>query len=320
MPRFSLKEMIKLQQQERGDTTVQNWQHELIRLYLLICECFDGKLAPYAERMSNNYQPACTDQEVLTVYLFGLMQQRRSISEIHSYCCDHLSAWFPNLPGYVAYVNRLNRLNGTFAVLIEQLQPLFVALHTTPAVRLVDSLPIMLAKASRSDCARVAPELARKGPCFSKALWYYGVKLHLVARRRPQQLPIPEFVTVTSAAEHDLDGIEPMLPLLAASDVYADKAYKMYAYNHQVREHLLSQQTRVYTPVQRAMGQQRLDYLEQVFSTSVSRVRQPIESLFNWIEQKTGIQSASRVRSTKGLLVHIFGRLAAAMILLLFNS
>ena len=48
-------------------------------------------------------------------------------------------------------------------------------------------------------------------------------------------------------------------------------------------------------------------------------MRQPIESLFNWIEEKTGIQCASKVRSYQGLLVHVFGRLAAAMYLLVFN-
>ncbi|MCI5219795.1 MAG: hypothetical protein D3914_11570, partial [Candidatus Electrothrix sp. LOE2] len=47
-----------------------------------------------------------------------------------------------------------------------------------------------------------------------------------------------------------------------------------------------------------------------------------IESLFNWIEEKTGIQTASKVRSTQGLLVHVFGKLAAAMLMLTpaFNS
>jgi hypothetical protein len=61
---------------------------------------------------------------------------------------------------------------------------------------------------------------------------------------------------------------------------------------------------------------------EEILSTAVSRVRQPIESLFNWIEEKTGIQTASKVRSTQGLLVHVFGKLAAAMLMLTlaFNS
>ncbi|PEN04973.1 transposase, partial [Longimonas halophila] len=38
------------------------------------------------------------------------------------------------------------------------------------------------------------------------------------------------------------------------------------------------------------------------------------------IEEKTGIQAASKVRSTRGLMVHVFGRFAAAMLLLAFNS
>jgi hypothetical protein len=38
--------------------------------------------------------------------------------------------------------------------------------------------------------------------------------------------------------------------------------------------------------------------------------------LFNWIQEKTGIECASKVRSFRGLLVHVFARLAAAMFLL----
>ena len=57
-----------------------------------------------------------------------------------------------------------------------------------------------------------------------------------------------------------------------------------------------------------------------LYSRAVSSVRQPIESLFNWIIEKTDIQRASKVRSTKGLLVHVFGRIAAAFIFLIFNS
>jgi len=56
-----------------------------------------------------------------------------------------------------------------------------------------------------------------------------------------------------------------------------------------------------------------------LFSRAVSKIRQPIESLFNWLIEKTEIQRASKVRSTKGLMVYVFGRLAAAYIPLIFN-
>ena len=61
---------------------------------------------------------------------------------------------------------------------------------------------------------------------------------------------------------------------------------------------------------------------DEIISTDVSRIRQPIESLLNWIDEKTGIKTASKARSTQGLLVHVYGKLAAAMLLLtpIFNS
>ena len=39
-------------------------------------------------------------------------------------------------------------------------------------------------------------------------------------------------------------------------------------------------------------------------------------SFLNWIQEKTGIDAASEVHSSRGLLVHVFGRLAAAIFLL----
>ncbi|PSQ75421.1 MAG: hypothetical protein BRD33_04190 [Bacteroidetes bacterium QH_6_63_17] len=68
------------------------------------------------------------------------------------------------------------------------------------------------------------------------------------------------------------------------------------------------------------MGKTTLPAADKLFSEAVSRIRQPIESLFNWTGEKTGIQRASKVRWYQGLLVHAFGRLAAAMLLLALNS
>lgn len=54
----------------------------------------------------------------------------------------------------------------------------------------------------------------------------------------------------------------------------------------------------------------------ELYNTAVSTIRQPIESLFNWLIQLTNIQNASLVRSENGLNVHIFGKLAAGLIVL----
>jgi len=69
-------------------------------------------------------------------------------------------------------------------------------------------------------------------------------------------------------------------------------------------------------PPKKAKGEKHLDAADKLLSSAISKTRQPIESFFNWLQEKTGIQTASKVRSTRGLLAHIFGRLCAAFILL----
>jgi hypothetical protein len=49
------------------------------------------------------------------------------------------------------------------------------------------------------------------------------------------------------------------------------------------------------------------------------RALSTFQSLFSWIDEKTGIQRASKVRSYQDLVVHVFGRLAAAMLILILN-
>ena len=98
-------------------------------------------------------------------------------------------------------------------------------------------------------------------------------------------------------------------PVLKQEEVFGDKAYQ----RPDAADVEQSQQLTVRTPVKKKKGQRYLDADEQWLSTAVSQVRQPIETLFAWIEKKTGIEVASNVRSYQGLLVHVFGRLAAAL-------
>lgn len=50
-----------------------------------------------------------------------------------------------------------------------------------------------------------------------------------------------------------------------------------------------------------------------VFNKALSTIRKPIESLFNWINKLTHIQNAYKVRYSRGLKLHVFGKLTAAM-------
>jgi hypothetical protein len=72
-------------------------------------------------------------------------------------------------------------------------------------------------------------------------------------------------------------------------------------------------------PIKKNEGQKTLPAVDSLYSEEVSRMCRPIESVFNWINEKTGIQQASKVRLYQELLVHAFGRLAAVMLLLTLN-
>lgn len=48
------------------------------------------------------------------------------------------------------------------------------------------------------------------------------------------------------------------------------------------------------------------------WSRFASSLRQPLESLFGWLIQRTNIQNAVPARSTEGSFVYVYGKLAVA--------
>ncbi len=88
-------------------------------------------------------------------------------------------------------------------------------------------------------------------------------------------------------------------------------------------EKTATQKVEMLTPVKAIKGEpieitQRNKAFNDLFSAAVSKIRQPIESFFNWLNEKTNIQRAMKVRSTPGLLVHTMGKIAIAFIYLIF--
>jgi hypothetical protein len=59
----------------------------------------------------NNYADlSFTDEEVIAIYLFGVIDKNREIKRIYEYADRHLRDWFPRLPSYTAFVQRLNKV------------------------------------------------------------------------------------------------------------------------------------------------------------------------------------------------------------------
>ena len=90
-------------------------QERLITLFSYIHKQYESELFIYAERTSNNAAPKFGDTEVITVYLWGIMNGHEKLKSIHKYTRNHLSEWFPGLPSYAGYVQRLNRINPVFS-------------------------------------------------------------------------------------------------------------------------------------------------------------------------------------------------------------
>lgn len=292
---------------------------KLIALYYYIHECYNTELRWHCQRFSNNSSPEFTDEELLTIYIFVMTEEEKfKVKSIYDFTRKHLLDWFPKLPSYQAFSGRLNRLASAFPALVVQLLQQVDPSGTQFEISLLDSLPIITCSGKRA--GKVATEITDKSYCSSKSLHYYGAKLHGIAFRRPGTLPLPEFFSLTKASEHDLNAVREILPQLYGRAVFGDKAYCDKDFNETLQQEC---GVHIYTPIKLVKGEseeirQFKKAADHLFSTAVSRVRQPIESLFNWLNDKTEIQRASKVRSNRGLIVHVFGRIAAAISLWVF--
>jgi hypothetical protein len=256
--------------------------------------------------------------ELLTCYFFALLEEQKfQVKKMHGYIEKYWLSWFPDLPSYQAFNARLNRLEGAMPLLLgilsEQLCPLQEA---TGRDLLIDSVPIMLSKGKRK--GKVAPQMADKTYSSSKGMYYYGLKLHWMGASRPGQLPLPVWMNLTAASQHDLPSLRQILDQLWDCRLFGDKAYLA----QDVEEQLEKQYAQLFCPEKCKKGEteweKRFNQAFRVlYGKAVSSVRQPIESFFNWIIEKVDIQNASKVRSVKGLNIHIFGKAAAAIMILI---
>lgn len=116
---------------------------------------------------------------------------------------------------------------------------------------------------------------------------------------------------IENASRHDGPIFDQIRPMLHDNLGFGDQAYKRP--DAELIE--VEQNLKILTPIKKTRGQKELDPANRAFSKAVSRIRQPIEALFSWINRITSIENAGLVRSSAGLFSHIFGKFAAAMLL-----
>ena len=290
---------------------------KLIQLYFYVCEVYDAKLRSLVHRHTKNgLAPQFTDQEVLTVYLFGVGYEKRlQLKELHRCMAHHYADCFPDLPSYEAFNQRLNRLNPVFAPLLAGLVMKWQAQARAgqdELFLLTDSMPIVTCSGRRYGV--VAPEVTDKGFNAAKKMHFWGVKLHSISLSIKGALPAVSYLMVSPASEHDLTAQRNLLEENKDTYAFADKAFK----DNSLEDSFIAAGGKLFIPIKQRQGQsvtdkQRHRAADDLYSKMVSSIRQPIESFFGWLIERTDIQRAAKVRSTKGLLVHIFGKITAAI-------
>jgi hypothetical protein len=271
-------------------------------------------------RHSNNKTPAFSDVEVLTVYLYGLTYVGLSTRiATYRFCRQHLSDFFPRLPSYSAFSNRLNRFCSLLQHLLQEVLERSLPPQASTTEALTDSVPVMTYRGPGR--GRVAPGLVNKGYCAAKRQFFDGVRLHVLGCCVPGSLPHPVRLVIAGAAEHDGPLFRHCAEDLFRITCYADKAYRDEDWS---THWALQRQSTLITP----QGPRKGQTLEQqqfqkaahdLQARAVASKRQPIEALFSRLISKTNIQNASRVRSFKGLLVHIFAKFIAAYLPICLN-
>lgn len=263
---------------------------------------------------NRNTLPTISVPELMTIYLFGNLNGHFKKRAIYEFTKNYWAEWFPHLPSYQAFNRRLNLLEPVFQVVFAYLLERINKEEKTDYLdHLIDSVPIILASGTRSKRAGVARDIAATGFCAAKQIKFYGVRLHLIARRKAGRLPKPVRLWLRQGNVHDLTALKEQYQAIEKMTLFADKAYV----SKDFKQKMQTQQVQLVTPLKKPKKKE-LSKHQKSYNRLVSSLRQPIESFFKWLIDKTDIQRASAVRSTDGLLVHCIGKLSFALFLLTF--
>ncbi len=289
-------------------------ENKLIEIYLLVCHIYDMNKHLHLQENRNGL-PNLTVPELMTIYLFGQLNGQFKHRHIYNFTRRYWLAWFPALPSYQAFNRRLNLLENHFhAVFDFLLADLQSDTSHKSTDYLIDSLPIMLACGARAKRASVACEFAATGFSAVKQQHFYGIRLHLIAKKQTARLPLPLQIWMREGNVHDLTALrEKAADLPASINLFGDKAYA----DAHLKGELHSRRIELLTPIKKPKNRE-LPEKQKRANKTISTFRQPIESFFKWLIDKTDIQRASSVRSTDGLLIHCIGKLSFALLLLNF--
>ena len=120
------------------------------------------------------------------------------------------------------------------------------------------------------------------------------MKLHALGFRRIDKLPHPEQIVFTPASVNDLALYKDLWPEIENRTLFGDKIYNDDGFFQNMNETFNFE---MLPPVKAAKGMANAlknfdSAANDLYSRAVSKIRQPIESPFNWLIHKADIQKA----------------------------
>ena len=277
-----------------------DWQLQLISDYIEIENSMQCSSVPRRWRRKG---PDFSDSEILAIYFFGLRYGLRNVKSIHLIASTVLSNWFPMRPCYEQYLRRINRLGSYCKMLCTKLYELEEQNYPEQSIA-IDFAPVAIAKQVRSTKSKVAKNICDKGYNKSKKGFFYGFKLHvasLTSNRSPYQIV---FAEITPASVHDNKVLYRIMENFNQRTIYADKSYC----SEKLASLAKSSGNQLITPIKKPKGRgQGLDSL--LINSLISSTRQVIETTFGWLDRKCGLFQANHLRSSKGIVRHVYASL-----------
>ena len=289
----------------------------LIWLYIFIDGLFkQTELSLYTMRLSNNNRPHFTDAELFSCAIFAELMGCKSKKDGYGYLRRHYLSWFPRLPGYEVYNRKLNQFHEALTYIFKMLRNRYA--YSSEPIAQVDTAPITVCQAQHAANSKTAQTLVSLGFCAAKKQYYIGVKLQIISQHRKGLLPVPLDYHIDTASTHDLIIGKDTIPYSDLKNIalYSDKAYIDKNFQLDLFE---INGIKLITPIKKHKGQKHLTLFQRAFNAIHSSIRQPIDTLFGWINKQTNIENASKVRNIAGLFYHINVKMVAALIMLIFK-
>ncbi len=196
-------------------TLTTNPIQDQLQKFIKILNPIYQKLAPTIRFRRNHNHLIASDVVIMATMLLRIELRDPSESHFH----HQLKSWGLRLPERSRYHRRCKDL----AQILKLIQAILLKrwATTTPSFEIIDSAPITLASARRSQQAKVLRGIAQKGFNATKGTYYYGLKLHAVM----DDQGFFRTWDVTAANVDDRQAAEELLAVAPCRLVLADGGY-----------------------------------------------------------------------------------------------